>query len=169
MTREVYGLSCTHNENMKSLLSLVSSSHWRSPSTAASWSACCCTYISCSRCERSSPGVSRRALELLAGRFLEDASPSASSTEKQLSPARSSHEVLGKQTDASQSAPPSPGAHLFKHVEAAYVLYDKLVIDVVVLEACIGIAKFEENGSNAVTSKESAFSFASEVVCSMFN
>ena len=37
VTREVYGLSCTHNENMKSLLSLVFSSHWRSPSAAVSW------------------------------------------------------------------------------------------------------------------------------------
>ena len=99
--------------------------------------------------------LSTRALELLATRFIEDAPPTASSPEKQPSPARSSHEALGEQTDASQPAPPSPGVQLFKHVEAAYDLYDKFVIDVLVLEAGIGITKFEENNSNAANSKKS--------------
>ena len=106
--------------------------------------------------------LSTRALELLAARFLEDALPTASSAEKpahtQPSPARSSHEALGEKADSrahdsSQPAPPSPGAQLFKHVEAAYDLYDKFVIDILVLEAGIGITKFAENGESSSTSK----------------
>ena len=107
--------------------------------------------LQCTLRAQLSKCLSTRALELLAARFLEDATPTASSPQKKPSPARSSHEALGEQeqADASQSAPPSPGAQLFKHVEAAYDLYDKFVIDVLVLEAGIGITKFAEDGSNS--------------------
>lgn len=77
------------------------------------------------------------AFEQLAARFLDE-----SANEKPTSP-------------APQPAP-SAGALLFKNVEAAYDLYDKYVVDVLMLEAGVALTKYAENGSNATSSNSTS-------------